>query len=150
MPSITGQPTQTKPIGASRASLPGDDHAPEVGWGVAVERGPEWLFLRIETPAARPGGRDRCPLAEQLWGMIRANRAHRVVVELDRVNSIDDSLIRAIADVGTRVRDDGGLIRVCGLSEPNLSRLQSAVREGQLPHFGSRSAAVVGGDRAIP
>ncbi len=82
--------------------------------------------------------------------MIREHRAHRVVLELDRVCSIDDSLIGAIADVGTRVRDDGGLIRVCGLSETNLSRLQSVVCEAQLPHFDSRSAAVVGGDRAIP
>lgn len=150
MPSTHDHSVGAQPVREQRSSFPDAGHAPGNGWGVAVERGPEWLFLRIEVPETRAGAGDRSPLAERLWGMIREHRAHRVVLELDRVCSMDDSLIGAIADVGTRVRDDGGLFRVCGLSEPNLSRLQSVVCEAQLPHFDSRSAAVVGGDRAIP
>ncbi|MBU6222687.1 MAG: hypothetical protein KGR24_08045 [Planctomycetes bacterium] len=42
------------------------------------------------------------PLAERLYGMIRANRGHRVVLEFDRMEAIDDTLIGAIADVGPR------------------------------------------------
>jgi len=110
-------------------------------WGVAVERGPDWLFLRLQEDGAAADGEGR-PLAERLWGMIRANRAHRVVLELDRVDAIDDILIGAIADVGTRMRGDGGFIRVCGLSEPNLERLRSSGRVNGLPHFESRTAAV--------
>ena len=110
-------------------------------WGVAVERGPDWLFLRLEDDAAGSAG-DVRPLAERLLGMIRANRAHRVVLELDRVDTIDDTLMAAIADVGTRIRDDGGFVRVCGLSQPNLERLRSSGLGAGLPHFDSRTSAV--------
>lgn len=110
-------------------------------WGVAVERGPDWLFLRLQEDGEASDGEGH-PLAERLWGMIRANRAHRVVLELDRVDAIDDTLIGAIADVGTRLRGDGGFVRVCGLSEPNLERLRSSGRADGLPHFESRTAAV--------
>jgi hypothetical protein len=110
-------------------------------WGVAVERGPDWLFLRLQEDGDAADGEGR-PQAERLWGMIRANRAHRVVLELDRVDSMDDTLINAIADVGTRMRGDGGFVRVCGLSEPNLERLRSSGRAEGLPHFKSRTAAV--------
>jgi anti-anti-sigma regulatory factor len=65
-----------------------------------------------------------------------------VVLELDRVDAIDDTLIGAIADVGIRMRGDGGFVRVCGLSEPNLKRLRLSGRADGLPHFESRTAAV--------
>lgn len=118
-------------------------------WGVAVERGPDWLFLRLQDDAAAAAG-DARPLAERLWSMIRVNRAHRVVLELDRVESIDDTLIDALADVGTRIRDDGGLVRVCGLSEPNLRRLRSSGCLGGIPHFDSRTAAIGPRCGAVP
>ncbi|MGI9176394.1 MAG: hypothetical protein ACR2IT_00885 [Pirellulales bacterium] len=124
-------------------------------WGVTVERGPDWLFLRLEAPAGAPSGVPgaengyRGRLADRICDMIRESHAHRVVLELDRVQSIDDDLIGAIADVGTRVRDEGGLIRVCGLTQPNLQRLRTTVQESGLAHFDSRTAAV-GRGGAIP
>jgi len=109
------------------------------GWDVAVERGPDWLFLRLEsgTPGAGDGS-----LTDRLLGTIRANRAHRVVLELERVESIDATLLDAIATVGTQVRGDGGMIRVCGLSENTLRQLRKSPAGRELPHFESRSAAV--------
>lgn len=120
-------------------------------WGVTVERGPDWLFLRLEAPSGAPGAEDGRGgrLADRICDMIRESHAHRVVLELDRVQSIDDDLIGAIADVGTRVRDEGGLIRVCGLTQPNLQRLRTTVQESGLAHFDSRTAAV-GRGGAIP
>jgi MFS superfamily sulfate permease-like transporter len=117
------------------------------GWDVAVERGPDWLFLRLAHDGAKAG---REPLADRLLGMIRVNHAHRVVLELDRVRSIDDTLIDALAAVGSRVRDDGGLVRVCGLSDGDLRRLRSSDRASDLPHFESRSAAVGPRSTAVP
>ncbi|MFM7184718.1 MAG: STAS domain-containing protein [Planctomycetota bacterium] len=109
------------------------------GWDVAVERGPDWLFLRLESGT---GGAGDGSLSDRLLGTIRANRAHRVVLELDRVESMDAALLDAIATVGTHVRGDGGLVRVCGLSEGNLRQLQTSAAGKELPHFESRSAAV--------
>ncbi len=121
--------------------------APVGGWEVAVERGPDWLFLRLERrDAVASGG----ALAERLLDVIRVNHAHRVVVECDRVDAVDDAILDAIAAVGSRVRDDGGLIRVCGLSANGVRRLQSSEQAGDIPHFESRSAAVGPRAGAIP
>ena len=133
----TVQTSSTQADSSRRAPEPHHAH----DWAVAVERGPDWLFLRLQDDGGAEDGEGR-PLAERLWGMIRANRAHRVVLELDRVDAIDDSLIGAIADLEARIRDDGGFVRVCGLSETNLGRLRSSGRADGLPHFESRTEAV--------
>jgi MFS superfamily sulfate permease-like transporter len=118
-------------------------------WGVAVERGPDWLFLRLESPPGMPANAGCERLADRIVAMILENHAHRVVLELDHVNVIDDDLIGMIADVGARVRGHGGLIRVCGLSQPNLSKLRSSSDAGSLAHFDSRLAAVGGRGRPV-
>jgi len=128
-------------------SLGRDTGGPRQGWDVSVERGPEWLFLRLET--GKPGAANR-PLVERLLRTIQANRAHRVVLELDHVDSIDDSLLDAITTVGSHVRGDGGLIRVCGLSAGNLRQLRQSAPGSELPHFESRSAAVGARCGAMP
>jgi len=133
--------SQVRSVSQAVRSTPASGSHQAHDWGVAVERGPDWLFLRLQEDGESTDG-DDCPLAERLWGMIRANRAHRVVLELDRVDAIDDTLIGAIADVETRMRGDGGFVRVCGLSELNLKRLRSSGRADGLPHFESRTAAV--------
>jgi hypothetical protein len=117
--------------------------APAVGerqaWDLAVERGPDWLFVRLENaPAARGDGPQ---LTEAVWDMIREHHASRVVLELDRVEAVDEQLIDAIGEIGTRVRREGGLIRTCGLSPANVRRLEGAAAGG-VPHFGTRSEAV--------
>jgi MFS superfamily sulfate permease-like transporter len=133
MPKVEARPLQVPHAGCA---------VPQ--WDVAVERGPDWLFVRIESPVT--GGEEGPDghLAERIWATIREHHAHRVVLELDRVQAIDDEIVGAIADIGDRVRDDGGLIRVCGLSQPNLSKLRSSGPAAKVPHFDSRTAAVVG------
>ncbi len=106
--------------------------------GLGVERGPDWLFVRLE-PA---GGGQRANLADSVWETIQEHGASRVVLELDRVECVDESLRGAIAELGSRLRDAGGLIRICGLSEPELVWLRSLPAAAAVPHFGSRAEAV--------
>jgi len=116
-------------------------------WDIAVDRGPDWLFLRLERGG--PHGAE-CPLADRLMQIIRVNHAHRVVVEFDGIDPLDDAILDAIAVVGSQVRDHGGLIRVCGLSAGGVRRLESSDQAGDLPHFESRSAAVGPRSGAMP
>lgn len=109
------------------------------GWDVSVERGPDWVFVRLQAGGAIGGGH---ALAERLLSMIREHHAHRVVLELDEVQGMDDSLLTALTRVGSRIRDDGGLVRVCGLSVADIERLRAAGHADDLPHFESRCAAV--------
>lgn len=110
-------------------------------WATRVERGPDWLFVRLEAAGDGPTLAEP-ELADALWGMLRANQTHRVVLELDSVESLDDGLIDAIVKLGARVQEEGGLIRVCGLREPNLAKLRACRRAEGIPHFESVPEAV--------
>ncbi|MBM4021369.1 MAG: STAS domain-containing protein [Planctomycetes bacterium] len=120
---------------------------PSCGSGLTVERGPGWLFLRVGDVT----GSECRTLADAVWQTIREHGASRVVLELDRVTKVDAALGDAIAAIGGRVRDAGGLIRLCGLSPPQLSGLQRCPEVAAVPHFETRSEAVggpqVGGSR---
>jgi len=109
------------------------------GWKFGIERGPDWLFVRLE---AAPGNAASPELAESIWTLLRENLTHRVVLELEDAGEVDDRLATAIGMLGDRVRRDGGLIRVCGLSEVDASRLRAFPGAGGVPHFSSRAAAV--------
>jgi hypothetical protein len=118
-------------------------------WGLTAERGPDWLFVRLE--AAAPAPRASAGLTESIWDMIREHHANRVVLELDGVDRLDASLWESITEIGARMRDSGGLVRVCGFS-PADRKGQAAVTtvsaEAGVPCFASRSAAV--GTRPCP
>jgi hypothetical protein len=104
---------------------------------ITVERGPDWLFVRID--GDKRHGR---PLSETVWSMLRENLTNRIVLEMESVASVDDQLFSEISNLGRRIQADGGLIRICGLSDENLSRLQSAA--AHVPHFKCRTDAVRG------
>ena len=46
---------------------PTTDHT--VAWSLAVERGPDWLFVRVESDPTTTG--PASSLADAIWGMIR-------------------------------------------------------------------------------
>lgn len=117
------------------AALAGHDGR---GPGLEIERGPDWLFVQVGDVGGEHAGR----LADSVWETIQEHGASRVVLELDRVKTVDESLGDAIAEIGERVRDAGGLIRICGLSPSELSRLESVPAVRAVPHFDSRSEAV--------
>lgn len=115
-------------------------------WPMRIERGPDWLFVRLESPAEAPPAAE-AQLAEGIWEALRENHAHRVLLELDEAGPIDDCLIEAIAQLGRRVRAEGGMIRLCGLSQPDLRTLRARGATPDIAHFGSRAEAV-GASRA--
>jgi anti-anti-sigma regulatory factor len=123
--------TRSEPQTAEGQARPG-------GVALEVERGPDWLFVQMgdSCDGARSG------LTESVWETIREHGASRVVLELDRVERVDEALGEVIATIGARVRDAGGLIRICGLSPTKLSQLRSVAAVTGVPHFASRGEAV--------
>lgn len=110
------------------------------GVALEVERGPDWLFVRV---AGGPTG-GSADLTASVWETIREHGASRVVLELDHIDMIDEALGGVIGELGTRVRDAGGLIRICGLTEPKLTRLRRVAAAASVPHFDTRGDAVGG------
>ena len=58
--------------------------APE--WSMDIDRGPDWLFIRLQPPNnqnAAHGGRAEAPLAEMVWKKLEQCFCYRVVLELE-------------------------------------------------------------------
>ena len=134
---------QTTTAGRSAAANRRDAIRP-TDWELSAERGPGWLFVRLDAVPKDTVGSSN--LTQSIWEMIREHHAHRVVLELEGVERIDDSLLCAITEIGTRMRDAGGLVRVCGCSESPRER--TATTTAGVPWFGSRAEAV--GTRPCP
>lgn len=115
---------------------------PASGWITRVERGPDWLFVRLESAAGDAAGMPGGGLAAGIWRLLEEHRARRLVLELDDVRAIDDRLVDVIGELDGRLGRDGGLLRVCGLSAENLARLRSAGPTREVAHFASRSEAL--------
>ena len=111
------------------------------GWPMDVERGPDWLFVRLHPEAAHPS--DASGLAETLWNLLQQQFAHRLVLELDDVPYLSSSLIGELVRLSKRVQSTGGLMRLCGLSDRNLRVLHVTHLSGCFPHYRTRTEAVM-------
>lgn len=103
-----------------------------------IERGPDWLFVRLDGDARRTL---EPALADGIWDALQENHAHRVLLELDDVDGVDDELIATITTLAGRIRSAGGLMRLCGLSEIDVRTLR-ARGAANVAHFDSRAAAI--------
>jgi len=109
-------------------------HAEEAN-GFAVERGPDWLFVRLP----KSGGREAVRAVGEL---LQTSMTRRVVLELDRIDLVDRDLAEAISSLGHHVEQAGGAIRLCGLNEANLAEVRRSPGAGRIPHYGCRAEAV--------
>jgi len=112
------------------------------GWRMDVERGPDWIFIRLH-PAA--GGEiDYFSLAEQVWSVLEQSFTYRLVLELDRVDVLQSALIAQLVLLSKRIHSHNGMLRLCGLSPENQQVLHICRLEGCLPNYGNRGEAVMG------
>jgi|OM-RGC.v1.025801483 anti-anti-sigma regulatory factor len=114
------------------------------GWVYGIDRGPEWLFVRLERPAdgiAAGANSDGTEVSDAVLATLRENLVQRVVLELDDIGTLDDTLVDAIAELDRRLGNGGGTLRICGLSEANLARLRTRSGLADMPHFAGRLEA---------
>jgi anti-anti-sigma regulatory factor len=115
------------------------------GWRLDVDRGPDWLFVRVHPPES--DDLEAPDLAETIWHILQQHFANRVVLEMERIALLRSYLIGQLILLGKRVHSHGGLLRLCGLSEDNCKVLRSCRLESALPNFATRSEAVMGRPR---
>ena len=127
-------------MGKNSAAAAWAPPAQDRDWELKAERGPDWLFVRLE--AGPPAAGIETDLTESIWGMICEHHANRVVLEFEGVRQIDESVLGTIAEIGMRIRDAGGLVRICGLSQATLPRLQRGASPAAVPCFRTRSEAI--------
>lgn len=111
------------------------------GWELAVERGPDWLLIRILKGAE---ARELPPLADEVWEQLRRHFTYRLVLELNQIPVLDSYLIGQLVQLYKRIREHDGVMRVCGLSAYNRQVLHTCNLENHFPDYHDREEAVMG------
>lgn len=112
------------------------------GWDFDIERGPDWLFVR---PHRYDGTCDQeQSLADQVWTLLEQNMTHRLVLELDDIETVTSGLVGQLLRLQKRIHAREGLLRICGLSAANAEMLEQYGLAGQNPRASCREDAVMG------
>src|SRR5688572_4763293 len=112
------------------------------GWNLSVERGPDWLFIKLQaTPGATA---DFANLAEQVWQVVQQHFTYRVVLELEGLSMLPSSLIGQLVLLHKRLHMQGGVLRLCGLPATQQKVMTASRLDERFPHYSSREEAVWG------
>jgi anti-anti-sigma factor len=111
------------------------------GWDLYVERGPDWLIVKIESMDARG---ETPPLAEIIWSLMQQNLTHRLVLELDQVPVLNSFLIAQLTLLYRRISEHDGVMRLCGLSAYNRRVLHTCRLDERFQPYHNRQEAVMG------
>ena len=112
------------------------------GCKLAVERGPDWLLVRVES---LDGGASDTPLlADEVWSLLQRHFTYRLVLELDRVEMLNSHLIGQLVQLYKLIREHDGVMRLCGLSAYNLQVLKRCRLDDRFLPYCDREEAVMG------
>jgi len=110
-------------------------------WGVDVDRGPDWLFLKLKP------GRDVDDVADRIWSVADRHFVYRLVLEMDDVGMLPSRLMGQLVLLQKRVMQRQGSLRLCGLSNQCEQALHMCRLDQALPNYGNREDAVMGSRR---
>ncbi len=109
-------------------------------WRVDVDRGPDWLFMRVRPPD--DGFDDFVEFAETIWSLASAHFIYRVVLEMDEIQMLPSRLIGQLVLIQKRLRTRGGVLRLSGLSDECQGVMHSCRLDDNLKSFPDRESAV--------
>ncbi|MCE9545935.1 MAG: STAS domain-containing protein [Planctomycetia bacterium] len=111
------------------------------GWALEVDRGPDWVFVRLNPPASS----EAAPaLADDLWSIVRQHMVDRIVLEMHDVDFLSSHLIGQLVLLHKRLSAGGGIMRLCGLSPSGCDVLRMAGLSPRFPNYANRDDAVRG------
>lgn len=116
------------------------------GWKLEVDRGPDWLFVKPTCSSYDPDSADP-PLAESVWSLLQQHFTYRLVLECEQLPHLHSPMVGQLAMLHKRISTQGGLMRLCGLSDSNQEVLHACRLDGRFPNFLDRSEAVQGNFR---
>ncbi len=115
-------------------------------WELDVERGPDWLFVRprgVGHETLELAEADAPALAEEIWVLLEKYFTRRLVLELDQIGHLNSFLIGQLVRLHKRIGTQGGIMRLCGLSDVNRRVLDQCRLSGRLPCYDDRAGAVM-------
>jgi anti-sigma B factor antagonist len=114
-------------------------------WKLNVERGPNWLWVKVAEPPCEL--REMPPLADRLQFLLEEHFTYRLVLELDEIKAFSGELIGELLRLNKWIRGRQGMMRLCGLSHENAAILQCCEQDAFLPTYRDRLEAVLGRPR---
>ena len=111
------------------------------GWELEMERGPDWLLVKIRS---LDGFSTDPPLADGIWELLERHFTYRVVLELDQVRVLNSHLIGQLVRLYRLIREHDGVMRLCGLSPHNLDVLRACRLQQYFLPYRDREEAVMG------
>jgi anti-anti-sigma factor len=114
--------------------------APE--WTMEIDRGPDWLFIRLRPP--QHGDTGEIALAQMIWQTLEQSFCHRVVLELDDVGFLRSWMVGELVRLHKRVTSQGGMVRLCGVSDASKAVLRICRLDDRFPAYRNRTDAVMG------
>jgi anti-anti-sigma factor len=113
-------------------------------WKLDVERGPEWIYVKVSPPRHPIDAQDASGLAESIWEVLQSHFCYRIVLELEDVDLLFSAFLGQLISLSKRVHSHQGMLRICGLSDVNQEVLHTCKLEAALPNYECRSDAVMG------
>ena len=117
------------------------------GYEFDVDRGPDWLWIRIrsvETGCSSLASLPAASLAEQLTELVEKNFIYRVVLELHRVPELSSQLIGELVELDRHIQKHGGVLRICGLSPEGRAMLEMCGLDDLCLAYETREEAILG------
>ncbi len=111
------------------------------GLNLEVDRGPDWIFIRVD--GCDPKHAETPQLAEAVWSILEQNFVYRVVLEMERIAVLHSYLVGQLVLLVKRVHGQGGVLRICGLTPDNQNVLSACQLDGLFPNYRDRSDAVL-------
>ena len=111
------------------------------GCELSVERGPDWLLVRVRN--LDPMDSEASRLADQLWSLLEQHFTYRLVLELDEVKALSRPLIEQLIELYRRIEEHDGVMRLCGLSAKSRRVLHACRLDDRLPPYEDRKEAVM-------
>jgi len=112
------------------------------GWTMVVERGPDWLFVRLAGPGS--DNLEESVLLETLWSLLEQHFTYRLVLELNDIPLLGRETVDQLLLLQDKVDSQDGLLRMCGLSDENFETLCASRAEVHFPRYHNREEAVMG------
>lgn len=113
------------------------------GLKMEVERGPNWLFVKLRSQG-KP--LEKVPqIADKLWSIASRHFIYRLVLELDELETMPSDLMGQLVLLQERLAQCDGALRICGLSPECEETLHDCQVDTALPNHPSRADAVLGG-----
>ncbi len=106
-----------------------------------VERGPDWLLVRITSLDKRDS--EYPPLSETIWSLLQQHFTYRVVLELDGLGVLNSYLIGQLVALYKRIDEHDGVMRLCGLSAYNQQVLHTCRLDDRFLAYHDRHDAVM-------